>query len=331
MPSDAVVQAALNTYSVAVQRYKALAELLPPPVRPPVLERFQHRNNRWAVQRRTADVRKAIERMERQLKGLTLQQVAPPLDDNGLAELFDTPPPLDAANDDGKGDAANQGVVPQAPPPAPVGVTSEEVQGIMDQQHSANPFRRESDTGGRQHRAGTPVSDDGVVQESVAADMPCYTGQRPRPTGSTDNDHSVGPDNMECKGEGKEVTASTEFSVVAGDSPDDDAARVVDTGLTNSDSFRQTDVPAPDSAEDAFSAADEIHAIVRVGVVSPATALRMTRLVEQLKADGASPAIVKKVYTTFLRGVEDRATIADMESAAMNTHDDGWFEGEDGS
>ncbi|KAA8896359.1 hypothetical protein FN846DRAFT_893344 [Sphaerosporella brunnea] len=54
-----------------------LAELLPPAIRPPVLAGFQHRQNRWAIQRSTADVRKVIARMESQLTGLHPQFATP--------------------------------------------------------------------------------------------------------------------------------------------------------------------------------------------------------------------------------------------------------------
>ncbi|KAA8902049.1 hypothetical protein FN846DRAFT_891628 [Sphaerosporella brunnea] len=66
--SDPRLQSSLDDYSVSVQRYKLQAVLLPPSFRPPILERFQHRNNRWAVDRQTVKVRKVISRMEDQLR-----------------------------------------------------------------------------------------------------------------------------------------------------------------------------------------------------------------------------------------------------------------------
>ncbi|KAA8912540.1 hypothetical protein FN846DRAFT_1019226 [Sphaerosporella brunnea] len=278
MPSHADVQAALNSYSVAVQQYKVLAERLPPPARPPVLERFQHRCNKWAIQRRTADVRKTIARMERQLEGLQLQQ----------------------ANDDG-----NQRVVPQRSPSA----TREQVEGIIDphtrivdRQDSANAFRQESDACGRQHRAATAVPRNGDARDTVAT-------QRPPSTDSNETAHSVWRNNNSDK----QFTAG----IASGTSADDAAARVVAHGLTESDRTDDiprdgSSVPAPDSIEDALSAADEIHAIVRVGVASPAMAMHMTRLVEALKADGAGAAVVKRVYTVFWDCVDSGATVADM-------------------
>ncbi|KAA8907680.1 hypothetical protein FN846DRAFT_889759 [Sphaerosporella brunnea] len=273
MQSDPALQAALHTYSVAVQRYKMLAELLPGTLRPSVLRRFQHRQKRWAIERRSAEVKKVIARMERQLAGLQ-PQVAPQLA---------TP------------------IVPIAP-------------------------------------------QDGLVEVNVASTaaevMRFNSGQPRRPTVITHHARSVAPESMEAKGQGKpasfdDFTTGTKSSVVGplktGDSPDN-AALFVFNSPPDSTLFRPasdpknymshdgSEVPSttPNIIEYEFSAAQEIDAVVRVGVVSPDAAIRMTRVVDRLKADGASPAVWKTVYTSFLQCIQEGATFPDTDSGLMS-------------
>ncbi|KAA8902022.1 hypothetical protein FN846DRAFT_891644 [Sphaerosporella brunnea] len=210
MRSDPALQAALNTYSVAVQRYKMLSALLHRPIRPPVLERFQHLQNRCAVERRTAHV----------------EPIAPH-------------------------------------------------DGLVKQIVAATPAEEKLYTTGRLRQPLRWTRQDGIQGPRRAGFIRCLQSQH---------------------------------EVLRRGLPKDGAAPVVDNSLPDlallcSDWDLNDHMPhdsieilstAPDSVEDAFSPAEEIDAVVRVGVVSPDAAIRMARVVDRLKVDGTSPATLKK-------------------------------------
>ncbi|KAA8911226.1 hypothetical protein FN846DRAFT_904488 [Sphaerosporella brunnea] len=260
MRSDPALQAALDAYSVAVQRYKTLSDLLPPPLRPPVLDHFSHRHNRWAVERRTADVCKVVARMERQLAGVRPQ-----------------------------------------------------VTGLSTAKH------------------------DGLVEATVAGEqISSKSGQAGQPAVATH--HSLEVDKMEAKGH-DELACRDDFgasvksaAVTPGNTGgfSDAAASFVANSLHDlalcrrgsgsadhmppdgSDVFSQPS----DSGEEGLTAAEEIEAVVCVGMVSPDAAIEMSRAVDRLKEDGASAASIKKVYTAFLRCIEEGAPFPQVETGA---------------
>ncbi|KAA8896562.1 hypothetical protein FN846DRAFT_893249 [Sphaerosporella brunnea] len=200
-----------------------IAKLLPPALRPPVLERFQHRQNQWAIQRRTADVNKLIARMERQL-GAVQPQLAPP----------------------------------QASP----------VWAIDTQEE---PERE-------------------TLASTTAKRMPHNTGGPSRPTVSTPEDCSRPASFVGC-------TPSLDPNALS-------------------------TVHDPSTSEDALTPAEEIDAVVRVGILSPGAAMRMTRLVEKLKSDRGRQRILKKVTTTFLNWVNDGVTCSDIGFGGMSMDTD---------
>ncbi|KAA8914042.1 hypothetical protein FN846DRAFT_902330 [Sphaerosporella brunnea] len=276
MRSDPALQAALDAYSVAVQRYKTLSDLLPPAVRPPALERFAHRQNRWAVERRTGDVRKLIARMERQLEG----------------------------------------VRPQVAPTLPTTVPS-------------------------------TVQHDGLVEATVGAaaavQIQSNSGQPGHAAVAAHSNDSRGPDEMDPKGQEAQASrddsaASVESSVVtlgktggfsdrtasfAENSLHDLALGRPDSGSAEHMPRDGSDLlsPASDTAEEGLTAAEEIEAVIRVGVVSPDAAIEMSRAVDKLKADGARAASVKKVYSTFLRCIEEGASFPEVGTGAERNDD----------
>ncbi|KAA8904223.1 hypothetical protein FN846DRAFT_890925 [Sphaerosporella brunnea] len=260
MRSDPALQAALNAYSVAVQRYKTLSDLLPRHMRPPVLERFQHRENRWPIERRTADVRKVISRMERQLAGVQ-PQVAPP---------------------------AASPAQPTAPHDELAGETAAATAAEQIARHDGQLRQPTVGTESKQHEEHA-LSDDfkASTKSSVVT---------PRKTGGSSDKESPFANNSLC----------------------DSAVCGPDEGSTDDMPHDGSDVLSRhDGVEDVMSPAEEIDAVVRVGVVSPDAAIQMTRVVERLKADGTSPAIVKKVYTTFLRCAEAGPTFPEVDFGAM--------------
>ncbi|KAA8908525.1 hypothetical protein FN846DRAFT_889439 [Sphaerosporella brunnea] len=261
MPVDRHLKAALNSYSVAVQRYKILAGLLPPDLRPPVLERFQHRDNRWAIQRRTDHVYKLIAQMERQLGGAK----------------------------------------PQVAPPQTSPVTSP-VQAIDH------------------HEELVPET----VVPPTAEDMAQNTGGECRPTVSTPDDR-YRPCTFSQDPSVSALTNTQDFRDGAagfGNSrlPDRDYSGSASERWSNND-YSVSTLHNTDTSDDPLTPEEEIDAVVRVGIVSPDAALQMAHLVEKLKADGASPRILKEVYTTFLKYVDDGDTCADIGDGAMGIDD----------
>ncbi|KAA8914038.1 hypothetical protein FN846DRAFT_886175 [Sphaerosporella brunnea] len=252
--SDPRLQSALNDYSVSVQRYKLLAALLPPSLRPPMLDRFQHRNNRWAVERRTGEVRKVIERMELQLKRAQPAVAAP----SGIPVASCNP--LDGA--------------------------------LQDFQESAAA----AENPGQQHpnMAGTHNDQASVLEKIQRASQEDLVSLH---DSTADRDSVVTTPQAVCL------------------SPDSHSAfpRSADTDKVCSDAACE---PVD------FSPADELDAIVRVGVVSPDAAIRMSRLIDTLKADGASSSVVKKVYTAFLTSVPD-GRAAKKASGCISHGEDG--------
>ncbi|KAA8912150.1 hypothetical protein FN846DRAFT_903755 [Sphaerosporella brunnea] len=263
MRSDPALQAALDAYSVAVQRYKTLSDLLPPPLRPPVLDHFAHRQNRWAVERRTTDVRKIVARMERQLRGMR----------------------------------------PQVLPSAVI----------------------------------STAAPDGHAEATIAADqISSKSGQPGQP--AVDTHHSLEVDKTEPKGYDElasrdDDAASMKSSVVTpgknsgfsdvaasfvGNSLYDSVLCRADSGSPDHMPRDDRDVvsPAADTGEEGLTAAEELEAIVRVGIVSPDAAIEMSRAVDRVKEDGASAASVRKVYATFLRCIEEGASFPEVEIGA---------------
>ncbi|KAA8910156.1 hypothetical protein FN846DRAFT_888552 [Sphaerosporella brunnea] len=217
-----------------------LSDLLPPPLRPPVLDHFSHRENRWAVQRRTADVRKVVARMERQLAGVRPQ-----------------------------------------------------VAGVSTAKHDASE------------------------------QIPSQGGQPGQPAVATH--HSLEVDKTEPKGPkalapGDDSAASVKSSVGPGNTGgmNDPAICSANPGAAENMPPDGSDIVSSpsDTREEGLTAAEEMEAVVRVGVVSPDAAIEMLRAVDRLKEDGASAASVRKVYATFLRCIEEGASFPEVETSA---------------
>ncbi|KAA8911924.1 hypothetical protein FN846DRAFT_903996 [Sphaerosporella brunnea] len=234
--SDPRLQSALNDYSVSVQRYKLLAAMLPPSLRPPMRERFQHRNNRWAVDRQTASVRKMISRMEEQIQRVQREVTAP------------SPTPVAAANP-----AQNL----QAPAP-----TAE----LLDNSGQQQPTMPST----QNDQSSVLAKEEGARQEDVAwlhgstAGRDCIV-MALEDAGLSSDGHTICPHSTGTNKVGK----STACELVT------------------------------------FSPADELDAIVRVGVVSPDAAIRLSGLIDRLRSDGASCPVVKKVCTAFLASLQE--------------------------
>ncbi|KAA8912098.1 hypothetical protein FN846DRAFT_887398 [Sphaerosporella brunnea] len=157
-----------------------------------------------------------------------------------------------------------------------------------------------------------------AVQETVASttaqDMPHNTGEPSRPTVSTPDDRSrlasLFPDTAADVGDSSLL--DSDHLGPAADATEE---------LWNDGSALST-VHDTSTSEDGLTTEEEIDAVVRVGIVSPDAAMRMTRLVEKLKSEGSSPRTVKKVYVTFLKWVDYGATCSDIGSGGMTIDDD---------
>ncbi|KAA8895050.1 hypothetical protein FN846DRAFT_912194 [Sphaerosporella brunnea] len=246
--SDPRLQSSLNSYSVAVQRYTLLTALLPPSLRPPMLERFQHRNNRWAVDRQTANVRKVIARMEEQLKRAQPDIAAPSAAPDAAGNRLDGP--------------------------------------LQDVQASASAAEFPDNSGQQHPTMPSTHNDQGSVVEKKERPPQEDLASRPGPTAGRDP-----------------VVMALED---AGLSPD---GHLIRPHSTDTDKVSSGTGCEPRT----FSPADELDAIVRVGVVSPDAAIRLSGLIDTLRSDGASYSVVKKVCTAFLASVQD-GTPADRAS-----------------
>ncbi|KAA8896517.1 hypothetical protein FN846DRAFT_910683 [Sphaerosporella brunnea] len=155
------------------------------------------------------------------------------------------------------------------------------------------------------------------VEATVAAEqITSNSGQPGQPTVATYSNRSLAHDEMEPKGHeamafcGEFQAGAAKIRGFSGEAASSVRNILHDSALSGSTAHMPHD---GSDVEAGLSAAKELEAVVRVGVVSPDTTIEMSRTVDKLKADGASAASVKKLFATFLGYIEEGLSFPQRE------------------
>ncbi|KAA8914723.1 hypothetical protein FN846DRAFT_885728 [Sphaerosporella brunnea] len=284
MPLDRKVQAALNAYTIAGQRYTMLWQLLPAQHRPPALQPCKHKNNGFAIDRRTAELLTIIARMEDELQA----HVAAEPDRRRSRSDTDhaaVQQPQTAHNED----TFVCTVIECASNKATAGGAPADV--------SSDTRTTQNDDNSHIHTNDRPIyAPKTSFDAQPAAVEPCMEDHTDRTVREMEGEK----ESSRSRGQPSATFHKTRYSDSIRSGQEGEHIPAVQQEHQKRGhvavSIRKQRTPG-------LSEIEEIEPTVRVGVVCPAPALYMTRLMRALKDQGASPSVIEQIFNSFLDSI----------------------------